>query len=530
MDENLDDFESQPVESIGGNNNPGNIKDSKTGQFKTFESPYKGLEALHEDLNAKITGNSPHMTATYGKGYVPTLRKVLHVYAPASDDNDPDSYANTVAHHTGIDPDAPLTPEHIDQIMPMMVNVEKGNKVGSQFAKLMPSGNHADTDDFDSLPASTTTDNKDDFANNTSTVASPNQSAEVLPDPGAGLAGSYGAAQGASMGIANWVGPTLGLAGQGIIKGINAGLNLTGHNPLPDNVNKAIQDSSYQENFEKNLHDMQSFDTNAHALHPTAYTTGEVSGAVAPLLVNPISGALTKSAANKVGADTAKATLHAAGWDIKALEKTTQAAQSKLASLEAKAAGGAENLGWQEAKDLPAQIEAAKAEAVAARSAEGKAKTDAMINAINKADVAKATKLSKPVNSTSKAVDALSTSVGLMTNGVTGAVGGHLLAPVVQMVANPIKSLAKFGVGAAYGTHVGNEILDTPKNLSAPSTLHTDDIDKYQSDLGEYYQPLKDAATNGGNSLAVRQFVMSQKDPSFNSRIMDIQDKKAKGF
>jgi len=75
------------------NNNPGNLK--FVGQreaigkdergFAIFPSVEAGKRALHSDLNAKFTRN-PNLT----------IEGLISVYAPASDDNDEQSYVNFI--------------------------------------------------------------------------------------------------------------------------------------------------------------------------------------------------------------------------------------------------------------------------------------------------------------------------------------------------------------------------------------------------------------------------------------------------
>ncbi len=77
-------------------NNPGDLKDPATGQFRQFASPQEGFQALKNDLSAKMTGN----TST-GLGPNSTLLDFAKVYAPASDKNDPLQYAKNIASKIG---------------------------------------------------------------------------------------------------------------------------------------------------------------------------------------------------------------------------------------------------------------------------------------------------------------------------------------------------------------------------------------------------------------------------------------------
>jgi hypothetical protein len=85
------------------NNNPGNLKDPSTGQFRQFSSPQEGYAALLNDLEIKKSGQSK-------TGLTPdsTLADFAKVYAPASDKNDPAQYTANIANHMGARPDARL--------------------------------------------------------------------------------------------------------------------------------------------------------------------------------------------------------------------------------------------------------------------------------------------------------------------------------------------------------------------------------------------------------------------------------------
>lgn len=133
------------------NNNPGNIKDSQ-GNFKIFDSPEAGQEAMRQDLMTKVSGNSKAMEANFGKGYKPTLFNLISTWAPASDNNDPEKYAETVSKDTGIGRDQVLTPADVEKLIPAMTKVEGGGAaVGSSSNNpiVKPTGNP----DFDFLRA-----------------------------------------------------------------------------------------------------------------------------------------------------------------------------------------------------------------------------------------------------------------------------------------------------------------------------------------------------------------------------------------
>lgn len=85
------------------NNNPGNIKDPATGQFKVFSSPEEGFSALTDDLQHKISGATS--TGLTGDS---TLSDFSNVWAPASDKNDPKQYAQNLASQLGVDTNTPI--------------------------------------------------------------------------------------------------------------------------------------------------------------------------------------------------------------------------------------------------------------------------------------------------------------------------------------------------------------------------------------------------------------------------------------
>lgn len=85
------------------NNNPGDLKDPKTGTFRNFSDPNQGFVALQNDLKGKMTG----ATST---GLKPTSSLVdfANVWAPASDKNDPTQYAAKLSKQLGVAPTTPI--------------------------------------------------------------------------------------------------------------------------------------------------------------------------------------------------------------------------------------------------------------------------------------------------------------------------------------------------------------------------------------------------------------------------------------
>lgn len=114
------------------NNNPGNMKDPKTGGFRVFDTPQMGQEIMRSDLLAKVSGKSNAMRAKFGEGYKPTLRNVISTWAPPTENNT-EAYVNFVATRAGLSPDQVLAPEDVDKIMPHMIRMEGGQKAADYF-------------------------------------------------------------------------------------------------------------------------------------------------------------------------------------------------------------------------------------------------------------------------------------------------------------------------------------------------------------------------------------------------------------
>lgn len=84
-------------------NNPGNLKDSATGAWRSFASPQEGYAALLNDLQAKQVG-----TTTTGLGPDSSLVDFASKYAPANDGNNVGQYAANLANQLGVAPNAKL--------------------------------------------------------------------------------------------------------------------------------------------------------------------------------------------------------------------------------------------------------------------------------------------------------------------------------------------------------------------------------------------------------------------------------------
>lgn len=112
------------------NNNPGNLRDVKTSQFRKFNSPDDGYAALMNDLQAKVTG----ATST-GLHSGSTLYDFSQAYAPRTDKNNPENYTTQLANQMGVRPDTKLSDlkDRIPEFAYAVANNEDG-----EFAKAHP--------------------------------------------------------------------------------------------------------------------------------------------------------------------------------------------------------------------------------------------------------------------------------------------------------------------------------------------------------------------------------------------------------
>ncbi len=78
------------------NNNPGNLRDPKTGKFRVFKTPEEGMRALLEDLEYKKSGKSAHVKPGQ------TILDFAKKWAPSSDNNIPEDWARNVADALGV--------------------------------------------------------------------------------------------------------------------------------------------------------------------------------------------------------------------------------------------------------------------------------------------------------------------------------------------------------------------------------------------------------------------------------------------
>lgn len=118
------------------NNNPGNIRDTSTGNFKQFNSPQEGYAALLNDLEIKKTGKS-----STGLKPESTLADFAKAYAPSSDNNNPAQYTANLANHMGVRPDSKLSELDTGKWAEAIANAEgyKGQENGR--SQQTPQGN-----------------------------------------------------------------------------------------------------------------------------------------------------------------------------------------------------------------------------------------------------------------------------------------------------------------------------------------------------------------------------------------------------
>lgn len=98
----LDDHRNKNGSRAYRNHNPGNLRSSPfqsgmDGGFAVFRNDLIGWNALHWDIMQKSKGK----TVT-GLGPKSTLRELIFVYAPPSDNNDSEAYLARVTKKTGL--------------------------------------------------------------------------------------------------------------------------------------------------------------------------------------------------------------------------------------------------------------------------------------------------------------------------------------------------------------------------------------------------------------------------------------------
>lgn len=96
---------SKPTTGGGkARNNYGNIRDVKTGQFRSFNTPQEGRQALEHQLYLYQSGKTRNPVKPNS-----SLYHAMSVYAPAADRNNPKKYAEFIAKKLGISPNTPIS-------------------------------------------------------------------------------------------------------------------------------------------------------------------------------------------------------------------------------------------------------------------------------------------------------------------------------------------------------------------------------------------------------------------------------------
>lgn len=80
------------------NNNPGNLRPVGGTGFTSHATPMDGWMAMARQIRLYFTGKS----AAAGFQKLQTIWDIIHKYAPASDNNDPEAYSNFVANMMGV--------------------------------------------------------------------------------------------------------------------------------------------------------------------------------------------------------------------------------------------------------------------------------------------------------------------------------------------------------------------------------------------------------------------------------------------
>ncbi|GDS39564.1 TPA: hypothetical protein ACUK8L_000576 [Escherichia coli] len=94
-----DKRESGPGKTIADrNNNPGNLRPVGGTGFTSHQTPLDGWMAMAKQIRLYFTGKS----AAAGFEKLQSIWDIIHKYAPASDNNDPEAYSNFVANMMGV--------------------------------------------------------------------------------------------------------------------------------------------------------------------------------------------------------------------------------------------------------------------------------------------------------------------------------------------------------------------------------------------------------------------------------------------
>lgn len=114
------------------NNNPGNLRgptpwNGRVGtdpeDFAIFSTMELGVRALRVDLTAKLNRG------------LDTVRKIIMVYAPPSDNNPTAAYIRKVAEWMNVNPDQRLTPADLPGLVDGIIRFEQGGPLQAAVIK-----------------------------------------------------------------------------------------------------------------------------------------------------------------------------------------------------------------------------------------------------------------------------------------------------------------------------------------------------------------------------------------------------------
>lgn len=97
-------------------NNPGNLKDPKTGKFIKFDNPIRGVQALEQQIRLDSARQL-------------TVEEFVYKYAPPSDNNDTELYIRQLTRSNGVDRNSMVRQVPLAQLTNFILHKESGSKV-----------------------------------------------------------------------------------------------------------------------------------------------------------------------------------------------------------------------------------------------------------------------------------------------------------------------------------------------------------------------------------------------------------------
>lgn len=124
---------SSPLTIAERNFNPGNLKFAKQEGAELGEGGFAKFKS-HEEGRAALEAQIALDTQKRGMTLIDTMKK----YAPASDRNNPEAYANTIAAELGIKPTDKVPADKLGLMADIITRVESGGKYRAQGPELPP--------------------------------------------------------------------------------------------------------------------------------------------------------------------------------------------------------------------------------------------------------------------------------------------------------------------------------------------------------------------------------------------------------